>query len=273
MDARRGCPIGSYPGKQKNPAEGVMRQSVVNRTAIATAGHYLGDLLRRRNPQRALEVYDHSLMRVREIPDDVAARRLEVLLLAGSSYAARRMHPESDAAARIEAAFRRLRDIGDYPAAVLKPGGEADITLRALADHDAETGHLDEAIRKYQELRRGLLASNPNPRGDLLNAISLTRLDASLAALLRRAGAWTRRPLSRPPTGRSGEAGTAGSLTTRSFAAPARGSETALEAVHSPAHSAKPANAYLINVTSSRGRWGKSRVVGKYLVNVKRRPS
>ena len=38
------------------------------RTTIATAGHYLGDLLRRTNPRRALEVYDHSLMRVREVP-------------------------------------------------------------------------------------------------------------------------------------------------------------------------------------------------------------
>ncbi|MGA8029902.1 MAG: hypothetical protein WB992_22385, partial [Bryobacteraceae bacterium] len=34
-----------------------------------------------------------------------------------------------------------------------------------------------------------LLASNPDVRSDLLNAISLTTLDASLAALLRRAGA------------------------------------------------------------------------------------
>lgn len=33
------------------------------RTTIATAGHYLGDLLRRTNPKGALEVYDHSLMR------------------------------------------------------------------------------------------------------------------------------------------------------------------------------------------------------------------
>jgi hypothetical protein len=128
-------------------------------------------------------------MRVREIPDDVAARRLEVLLLAGSSYAARWMHRESDAMARIEAAFRLLRDTGDYPAAVLKPGSEADIAVRALADHEAETGRLNQAIRRYQDLRRGLLASNPNVRSDLLNAVSLTALDRSLAALLHRAGA------------------------------------------------------------------------------------
>jgi serine/threonine protein kinase len=158
------------------------------RTTIAMAGHYLGDLLRRTNPQAALEVYDHSLMRVREVPDDVAARRLEALLLAGSSYAARWMHRESDAKARIDAAFRLLGDTGDDPAAVLKPGSEADAALRALADDDGETGLLDKAIRTYRELRRGLLASNPGPRSDLVNAVSLTRLDASLAVLLRRAG-------------------------------------------------------------------------------------
>lgn len=91
---------------------------------------------------------------MREVPGDVAARRLEALLLAGSSYAARWMHQESDARARIDAALRLLRDTGDYPSAVYKPGSEADAVLRALADDDAETG----------------------------------RLDASLAALLRRAG-------------------------------------------------------------------------------------
>ena len=128
-------------------------------------------------------------MRVREIPNDVAARRLEALLLAGSSYAARGMHRQRDASGRIDAAFRLLRDTGDYPAAVLKPGSEADIAVRARADDDAETGRLDEAIRTYQGLRRRLLASNPDPRGDLLNAVSLTALDTALASLLRRAGA------------------------------------------------------------------------------------
>jgi serine/threonine protein kinase len=165
------------------------RSDYESRTTIATAGHYLGDLLRRTDAQRALEVYDHALMRAREVPNDVAARRLEVLLLAGSSYAARWMHRENDARTRIEAAFRLLHDLGDYPAAVLKPGSEADIAVRALADHDAETGRLDQAIRSYQELRRDVLASNPDPRSDLLNAVSLSALDMSLAALLRRAGA------------------------------------------------------------------------------------
>jgi hypothetical protein len=118
----------------------------------------------------------------------VAVRRLEALLLAGSSYAARWTHRESDAKARIDSAFRLLRDTSDYPSAVLKPGSEADATLRALADDDAETGRLDRAIRTYRELRRSLPASNPDPRHELVNAVSLTRVDASVAALLRRAG-------------------------------------------------------------------------------------
>jgi len=160
-----------------------------SRTTIAMGGHYLADLLRRTTPHRALDVYDHALMRIQEVPNDVAARRLEALLLAGSSYAARWMHRENDARTRIEAAFRLLRDTGDYPAAVIKPGSEADIAVRALADHNAETGRLDEAIRGYQELRLSLLASNPQARTDLLDAVSLTTLDSSLAALLRRAGA------------------------------------------------------------------------------------
>jgi tetratricopeptide (TPR) repeat protein len=164
------------------------RYDYESRTTIATSGHYLGDLLRHTNPARALRVYDHSLAMVREVPGDVAARRMEALLLAGSSYAARRLHRDTDAMARIEAAFHLLRDTGDYPAAVLKPGSAADVAVRALADQNAETGRLDQAIQSYRELRRVLLASNPDARGDLLNAVSLTALEASLAALLRRAG-------------------------------------------------------------------------------------
>jgi serine/threonine protein kinase len=165
------------------------RNNYETRTAIATGGHYLGDLLRHTDPKRALEVYDRSLVRIREVPTNVAARRTEALLLAGSSYAARRMHHESDALARIDAAFRLLREMGDYPAASIQPGSEADLAVRALAAHYAETGRPNRAIRSYQELRHLLMASNPDTGNDLPNAVSLTTLDACLAALLRRAGA------------------------------------------------------------------------------------
>jgi serine/threonine protein kinase len=158
------------------------------RSLTATAGHYLGDVLRHSNPKRALEVYDHSLARIREVPSDVAARRVETLLLAGSSYAARWTHREKDARDRIDAAFRLLNETKDYPAESISAGSEADTAMRALADHYAETGHLEKALESYQELFRKIMASNPDPQNDLLNSVYVSRLHTSLATLLRRLG-------------------------------------------------------------------------------------
>ena len=75
------------------------------RSVVAVAGHYLGDILRHTDPKRALDVYDHSLARIREVPNDVSARRTEALLLAGSSYALRWIHREKEAKDRIDAAI------------------------------------------------------------------------------------------------------------------------------------------------------------------------
>jgi serine/threonine protein kinase len=158
------------------------------RTVTAGAGHDLGDILRHSDPKRALEVYDHSLVRIREVPNDVAARRVEALLLAGSSYAARLIHREKDARDRIDAAFRLLKETKDYPAEILTAGSEADTAMRALADHYAETGQLEQALEVYQELLRKIMASNPDPQNDLVNAVYVSRLHTSLAMLLRRMG-------------------------------------------------------------------------------------
>jgi tetratricopeptide (TPR) repeat protein len=155
---------------------------------IATAGSYLGDLMRRNRPQRALEVYDHSLLRIREVPNDIAARRIEALLLAGSSYAARALHRESDAKGRIDAALRLLSETGDYPATIVQPGSEADLALQALADHYAGTGQPNQAIELYERLRKRFEACNSCAEKDLLAAVELSALHASLAATLRRVG-------------------------------------------------------------------------------------
>jgi serine/threonine protein kinase len=158
------------------------------RSVVALAGHYLGDVWRHSNPQRALEVYDHSLVRIREIPNDVAARRAEAVLLAGSSYAARWMHRDQDSKDRIDAAFRLLSGTKDYPAESISAGSEADIAMRALADHYAETGQPGQAVEIYQQLFHKIMASNPDPQNDLLNSVYVSRLHTSLALLLRRVG-------------------------------------------------------------------------------------
>lgn len=158
---------------------------------VASAGRHLGNSMRQRDPRRALAIYDHSLMRIREVDDvnhDLVARREEAFLLAASSYAARWAHREDDARKRIDAAFRLLRDTKDYPAEKISPGQEADAAVRALADHYAESGQPGKAVEAYQELRRQIMASNPDPEHDLLNATRISQLDVTLAALLRRVG-------------------------------------------------------------------------------------
>jgi tetratricopeptide (TPR) repeat protein len=155
------------------------------RSVMATAGHYLGDVLRHFDARRAMEVYDHSLKRIREVPEDVNARRLEAVLLAGSSYAARWLGREEDARRRIDTAFRLLRDTQDYPAEIVRPASEVATALRAQSDHYTETGKPREAIDVYRELLRKMMASNPDPGNDLINATRLSDAQASLVTLLR----------------------------------------------------------------------------------------
>jgi tetratricopeptide (TPR) repeat protein len=160
----------------------------LSRDSLADCGLYLGNVLRHSSPKEALEVYDHSLMRIREVPRSIQARRQEASLLAASSYAARWLHRERNARDRIEAAFRLLRDTKDYPAEIIKPGSGAANTAQALADHYAEVGEPHQAIEAYEALRRRIMKSNPDPQNDLLNAAYISRLDGALAALLRRVG-------------------------------------------------------------------------------------
>jgi serine/threonine protein kinase len=159
-----------------------------SRFALAEPGLYLANVLRHTDPKQALEVYDHTLVRIREVPSSVATRRREASLLASSSYAARWTHGEKDARNRIDEAFGILHETKNYPVETIKPGCEADVAVRALADHYAETGEPNRAVEVYQELRGKLMASSPNTEYDLLDAVHLSRLDASLAALFRRAG-------------------------------------------------------------------------------------
>jgi hypothetical protein len=81
-----------------------------------------------------------------------------------------------------------LKGTKDYPAESFRAGSEADTALRALADHYAETGEPEQALEIYQELLRKIMASNPDPRNDLLNSVYISRLHTSFARLLRRMG-------------------------------------------------------------------------------------
>jgi serine/threonine protein kinase len=157
-----------------------------SRILFASAGRELGAILRERDPQRALTVYDHALRRLGEIKDNRKARRGEVELLAGSSYALRRLKHREEAGQRLDAAIRRLREIGDYPADRIEPGDEADGLLRAQAAHYAETGQPRRAAEICEALLDKIMASEPDPQNDLTHATNLSRLYQTLTELHRR---------------------------------------------------------------------------------------
>jgi tetratricopeptide (TPR) repeat protein len=149
-------------------------------------GRELGAILRERDAQRALAVYDQARRRLGEVRNNPAARRAEAGMLAGSSYALRRLNRASEARNRIEAALRVLRETKDYPADRIDTDSEVEPALRALADHLAETGEPVRAAAVYQELLDLILAAKPDLENDLRRAIKLSRIYEALGALHRR---------------------------------------------------------------------------------------
>ena len=149
----------------------------------------LGDLLRRSDPQAALAVFDQGILRTREARSpNSSVKRTEAVLLARSSYVLRLVHRDDESRQRIDAAFRLLKDIGDYPATVIEPASEADLALRALADHYAATSQPGKAVETYQELLVKLKGSEPDVQNDLRNATYVSSACEALARILKQQG-------------------------------------------------------------------------------------
>jgi tRNA A-37 threonylcarbamoyl transferase component Bud32/tetratricopeptide (TPR) repeat protein len=160
----------------------------VSRGRVATSARELGNILRHRDPERALSVYDLASRRLGEIKNNLKSRRDQALVLANSSYALRRLHRLSEARQRIDAAFAILKETKDYPTERIALDSEVHTALRALADHQAEEGQTQRAIATYEQLLDKVLASKPEPLTDLRDAAKLSRLYEASAGLYRRAG-------------------------------------------------------------------------------------
>ena len=158
------------------------------RLLFASVGRELGDAVRLRSPQRALEVYDHALQRLRAVEDNAEARRGEVELLASSAYALRRLNRRDEARNRIDTAFRLLAETNDYPADRVVLHEAAEAALRAWGDHLAETGETERAAEVYDDLLEKVMATNPDSQNDLPHALGLSRIYEPLASLHRRNG-------------------------------------------------------------------------------------
>lgn len=159
-----------------------------SRNRLADAGVNLADALRHSDARRALGVYDHTLGHLAEVKNNSSFRRFEVSALVGSSYPLRRLGRPAEARQRLDAAFDRLRQLKLYPAERIKPGSEAEGTLRALADYEAGNGNAARAVGIYEELLDRLSAAKPKPETRLTEALDLSNVYESAARLHRRTG-------------------------------------------------------------------------------------
>jgi tetratricopeptide (TPR) repeat protein len=158
----------------------------LSRDYLFYSGSELGDMLRVSDPARALAVYDHTLSHLAEVS---SIDSQDVVLLAGASYALRRLGRPAEARRRLDAAFTRLRELKLYPADKIWPGTNAPVeALFALAAHEAETGSVARAIEVYQELRSRLQAGGAKPETTLSDAVDFSKICQSMAGLYRRSG-------------------------------------------------------------------------------------
>ena len=152
------------------------------------AGTNLAFNVAQREPARALAIYDQYLSRLREVRDGLNRQLNEAACLAASSRVLLRLHRLPEAKQRIDAAFVRLREAGQYPAEQVDIKGVAEQTIRAMAEYQQALGQWERAAATYQELLDRVMASKPEPRNDLAHANILTRLYAALSNLYRRTG-------------------------------------------------------------------------------------
>jgi tetratricopeptide (TPR) repeat protein len=158
-----------------------------SRGRLAMAGIDLADILRHKDPARALDFYDHTLRHLGEIQNNTSFQRYEVEVLAGSSYALRQLGRPAEARQRLDSAFARLGELKLYPSKEIEAGSEADKGLSALGDLEAEAGNITHAIRTYQELL-DRIGSGAKPETRLRDAVDLSRIWSSMAVLYRRTG-------------------------------------------------------------------------------------
>jgi serine/threonine-protein kinase len=158
------------------------------RILFISAGRELGNILRPRDPQRALSVYEQALSRVAEVKENARARRGEVDLLVGSSFPLRDLGRPLEARQRLDQAFARLQQLGLYPADRVDLGSETDAALRARAEDEAANGDLARASETYRSLLAAIMAAEPESETRLSDATDLASLYQAMAALHRRAG-------------------------------------------------------------------------------------
>ena len=158
------------------------------RDRLSTVSRELAQVLERRDPRRALAMFDLGILRLRELKNNIRARRREAQALADSSYPLRALRRDQEARERIDAALGLLRDTKDFPAQRISVDSEVVDVLRARADYESAAGDRRRAVDLYEELFAAMMASRPSPTDDLIEASRISMMYFSMAGAYRRAG-------------------------------------------------------------------------------------
>ena len=172
-------------------AEGIAQKDPKDATSRIRVGDdatQLGDVLRHRDPQRALAAYDLAIRRLSEVPNDARSREDQALALAESSYPLRSLHRSAEAKQRIDGAQQILKEIKRYPAERIKIDSSFYVVSSAMADYEAEHGDPHRAVGMYEQLLDKVMAAKPEPLTDLKEAPRFSSLYETLAVLYRRTG-------------------------------------------------------------------------------------
>ncbi len=154
-----------------------------SRLAIASDGMLLANTLRHTDAARAIAVYDLVRAASAQLKDNPRARRNEAVALVASTYPLRDLGRAVQAGQRLDEAFRILAELKRYPAASIELWSEPDQALRALAEQQALTGHLAQAIDTHRQLLDKIMASKPEPETNLEDAADLSNLYRAMARL------------------------------------------------------------------------------------------
>jgi serine/threonine protein kinase/tetratricopeptide (TPR) repeat protein len=158
-----------------------------SRGTLAMAAISLGGILVHSDARRALDIYDHALRHLSEVQNDVHLQRYEINLRAGSSYALRKLGRSNEAAERLKTAVEQMKELKLYPTDKIDLGSETGDALRALADHEAESGNLARAVEIYKELLSKMDPPESDPQFNLDDAIHVSTICGSAANAYRRA--------------------------------------------------------------------------------------
>lgn len=158
------------------------------RDRLAVCSRELAELLEEQHPEESLAIFDAGIARLREVKNNLRARRAEAYALAESSYPLRRLHRLPEARQRIGAAFDLLRQTNDYPAQTIRPDSEVVVALRAQADYESQAGDRRHAADIYERLFDAMMSAKPDPLGDLSDASKVSMMYFYMAGVYRRAG-------------------------------------------------------------------------------------